>query len=57
MTDTYIDGRVKIEEGVKVAQRWKLRQVGMYETVVILSCDNGKLSYATWQVPLSDKKW
>lgn len=54
---TYTDRRVKIEEGVKVAQRCLLRQLGMYETIVILSCDSGRLSYATWQAPLSDKKW
>jgi len=53
-----VDGRMVKEEGVKVRQRSVLRQLGMYETCVIMSCHYGRLRYAVWQAKMiDDKKW
>ncbi len=41
----------------RAEQRSILRQMGMYETCVILSCDYGRLSYFNWQSKMDDKKW
>ncbi len=38
-----------------VTKRKVLRQVGMYETCVILSCEYGRLSYSKWQSTSDDE--